>query len=109
MHRLARAPPARCGRLRSLGVQPDVRVHLAAGAVAARVADALDGAVVAAPPVADGCFALTLSRAHFWRDAMTLVELPDLADDPRRESAAYRRAHARLMRPAERRARRRVF
>src|SRR5690606_11154865 len=36
-------------------------------------------------PVADGYFALTLSRAHFWRDAMNLLELPDLAEDPRWE------------------------
>lgn len=44
-------------------------------------------------PVADGHFALTLSRAHFWRDAMTELGLPDLAEDDeafrnRRESAA---------------------
>ena len=44
-------------------------------------------------PVADGYFALTLSRAHFWRDAMNLLELPDLAEDPRWESSAYRREH----------------
>jgi crotonobetainyl-CoA:carnitine CoA-transferase CaiB-like acyl-CoA transferase len=44
-------------------------------------------------PVADGHFALTLSRAHFWRDAMNELGLPDLAEDDeafrnRRESAA---------------------
>src|SRR5690606_7416231 len=44
-------------------------------------------------PVADGYFALTLSRAHFWRDAMNLLELPDLAEDPRWESGAYRRSN----------------
>jgi crotonobetainyl-CoA:carnitine CoA-transferase CaiB-like acyl-CoA transferase len=44
-------------------------------------------------PVKDGHFALTLSRAHFWRDAMNELGLPDLAQDDeafrnRRESAA---------------------
>lgn len=43
-------------------------------------------------PVKDGHFALTLSRAHFWRDAMNELGLPDLAQDEeafrnRRESA----------------------
>ncbi len=44
-------------------------------------------------PVADGHFALTISRAHFWRDAMNLLELPDLAEDPRWETSHYRQAH----------------
>lgn len=44
-------------------------------------------------PVADGHFALTISRAHFWRDAMNLLGLPDLASDPRWETAWYRQAH----------------
>ncbi len=32
-------------------------------------------------PCKDGYFALTLSRAHFWRDAMTELGLPELATD----------------------------
>ena len=44
-------------------------------------------------PVADGHFALTISRAHFWRDAMNLLGLPDLADDLRWEASWYRQAH----------------
>lgn len=44
-------------------------------------------------PVADGHFALTISRAHFWRDAMNLLGLHDLAEDPRWESSWYRAAH----------------
>jgi crotonobetainyl-CoA:carnitine CoA-transferase CaiB-like acyl-CoA transferase len=42
-------------------------------------------------PIADGYFALTLSRAHFWRDAMTLLGLTDLAEDPKWESQLNRR------------------
>ena len=44
-------------------------------------------------PVADGYFALTLSRAHFWRDAMNVLGLEDLAEDPRWETSWYRAAH----------------
>ncbi len=44
-------------------------------------------------PVADGHFALTLSRAHFWRDAMYLLDLPDLAEDPRWELGYFRKAN----------------
>lgn len=44
-------------------------------------------------PVADGHFALTISRAHFWRDAMHLLGLHDLAEDPRWETSWYRAAH----------------
>jgi crotonobetainyl-CoA:carnitine CoA-transferase CaiB-like acyl-CoA transferase len=44
-------------------------------------------------PVADGHFALTISRAHFWRDAMNLLGLDDLAEDTRWESGWYRAAH----------------
>ncbi|MEP6870358.1 MAG: CoA transferase [Anaerolineaceae bacterium] len=44
-------------------------------------------------PVADGYFSLTISRAHFWRDAMTVLGLHDLAEDQRWESAWYRAAH----------------
>lgn len=44
-------------------------------------------------PVADGYFALTISRAHFWRDAMNLLGLHDLAEDSRWESSWYRAAH----------------
>lgn len=44
-------------------------------------------------PVADGHFALTISRAHFWRDAMNVLGLHDLAEDPRWETSWYRQAH----------------
>ncbi len=44
-------------------------------------------------PVADGHFALTLSRGHFWREAMTLLDLPDLAEDPRWEAQWFRAAN----------------
>ena len=44
-------------------------------------------------PVADGYFALTISRAHFWRDAMNVLGLPDLAMDPRWEASWYRNAN----------------
>lgn len=43
--------------------------------------------------VKDGHFALTLSRAHFWRDAMNLLGLPDLAEDPRWSASFYRQQH----------------
>jgi crotonobetainyl-CoA:carnitine CoA-transferase CaiB-like acyl-CoA transferase len=44
-------------------------------------------------PVADGYFALTISRAHFWTQAMQLLGLPDLADDPRWHTNWYRQQH----------------
>jgi CoA:oxalate CoA-transferase len=44
-------------------------------------------------PAADGYFSLTLSRAHFWRDAMTELGLPDLAADPRWGESSYRQEH----------------
>jgi crotonobetainyl-CoA:carnitine CoA-transferase CaiB-like acyl-CoA transferase len=44
-------------------------------------------------PVADGHFSLTISRAHFWRDAMNLLGLTDLAEDPKWEPGHYRAAH----------------
>ena len=44
-------------------------------------------------PVADGHFALTISRAHFWRDAMNLLGLTDLAEDKRYEAGWYRQRH----------------
>jgi crotonobetainyl-CoA:carnitine CoA-transferase CaiB-like acyl-CoA transferase len=40
-------------------------------------------------PVADGHFALPISRGHFWTHAMQLLGLPDLADDPRWQSGAW--------------------
>lgn len=51
--------------------------------------DLLSGPV----PVKDGHFALTLSRAHFWRDAMNLLGLSDLAEDPRWGASFYRQQH----------------
>ena len=44
-------------------------------------------------PVKDGHFALTISRAHFWRDAMNLLGLPDLAEDRRFDAGLYRQQH----------------
>ncbi len=44
-------------------------------------------------PIRDGHFALTISRAHFWRDAMNVLGLGDLAEDPRWETSWYRAAH----------------
>ncbi|MBI5949607.1 MAG: CoA transferase [Chloroflexi bacterium] len=51
--------------------------------------DMLSGPV----PVRDGHFALTISRAHFWRDAMHILGLEDLAADPRWEAGHYRASH----------------
>ncbi len=42
---------------------------------------------------ADGYFALTLSRAHFWRDAMIELGLPQYAHDERFYESTYRQAH----------------
>ncbi|MGD9932545.1 MAG: CoA transferase [Dehalococcoidia bacterium] len=53
------------------------------------VADLTTGPV----PVADGHFALTISRAHFWREAMNLLELPDLAEDDRWDESWFRQKH----------------
>lgn len=44
-------------------------------------------------PTTDGHFSLTLSRAHFWRDAMNELGLPDLAHDERFYEASYRQEH----------------
>ena len=44
-------------------------------------------------PTSDGYFSLTLSRGHFWRDAMNELGLPDLAHDERFYEASYRQAH----------------
>ncbi len=44
-------------------------------------------------PVQDGHFALTISRAHFWRDAMNLLGLTDLAEDRRFDTSWYRAQH----------------
>lgn len=45
-------------------------------------------------PAADGYFALTLSRGHFWRDAMNELGLPELAFDERFYEPSYRQQHA---------------
>jgi crotonobetainyl-CoA:carnitine CoA-transferase CaiB-like acyl-CoA transferase len=42
---------------------------------------------------ADGYISLTLSRAHFWRDAMNVLGLHDLAEDERYGSGAFRQQH----------------
>lgn len=55
----------------------DARVDMTTGPVAVR----------------DGYFALTISRAHFWRDAMNLLGLNDLAEDQRFEASWYRQQH----------------
>ncbi len=44
-------------------------------------------------PVRDGYFALTISRAHFWRDAMNVLGLSELAEDRRFDAGWYRREH----------------
>ena len=46
-------------------------------------------------PVRDGYFALTLSRALFWRKAMTVLGLPDLADDKELQPPGVRQKHRR--------------
>lgn len=45
-------------------------------------------------PVAckDGHFSLTISRAQFWRDAMNVLGLHDLAEDPRYAASHFRQA-----------------
>jgi crotonobetainyl-CoA:carnitine CoA-transferase CaiB-like acyl-CoA transferase len=43
--------------------------------------------------VRDGYFALTMSRAHFWRDAMNALGLSELAEDRRFDAGWYRREH----------------
>jgi crotonobetainyl-CoA:carnitine CoA-transferase CaiB-like acyl-CoA transferase len=53
--------------------------------------------VVSGPvPVKDGYFALTLSRAHFYRDAMTVLGLEDLAEDEQLQEGWFRQAHKEL-------------
>lgn len=53
--------------------------------------------VTAGPvPVADGFFALTLSRAHFYRDAMTVLGLEDIAHDEQLQEGWYRNSHREL-------------
>ncbi|MEE8304941.1 MAG: CoA transferase [Candidatus Tectomicrobia bacterium] len=47
-------------------------------------------------PVKDGYFSLTLTRPHFWRHAMQLLDLPDLADDEMLQKTWYRRQHKAL-------------
>jgi crotonobetainyl-CoA:carnitine CoA-transferase CaiB-like acyl-CoA transferase len=67
---------------------------LRAGYTGAPLGRRHDVDITAGPvPVADGHFALTISRAHFWRDAMNLLGLHDLADDPRWEAGWYRQQH----------------
>ena len=44
-------------------------------------------------PVADGHFALTISREHFWREAMNVLGLRDLAQDERWYKSWYRQQH----------------
>ncbi len=48
--------------------------------------DVNDGPV----PVADGYFALTISRPAFWIKAMRILGLPDLADDPELQQPGLR-------------------
>ncbi|MDP6605417.1 MAG: CoA transferase [Dehalococcoidia bacterium] len=70
---------------------PALLATLYAGAVAGRKPgmDLMTGPV----PVRDGHFALTLSRAHFWRDAMTVLGLDELSADRRFDSGWYHREH----------------
>jgi CoA:oxalate CoA-transferase len=51
-------------------------------------------------PAADGYFSLTLSRAHFWRDAMNELGLPELAHDSRWYEPSYREEHHHEIAPA---------
>ncbi len=51
-----------------------------------KVADITAGPV----PVADGYFALTLSRPHFWQSAMRILGLDDLADMPELQASTSR-------------------
>jgi CoA:oxalate CoA-transferase len=51
-------------------------------------------------PTADGYFSLTLSRAHFWRDAMNELGLPELAHDSRWYEPSYREEHHHEIAPA---------
>ena len=44
-------------------------------------------------PVRDGHFSLPLTRPHFWRLAMELLELPDLAHDEMLQKTWYRMLH----------------
>ncbi|PON18348.1 hypothetical protein C2W62_08435 [Candidatus Entotheonella serta] len=44
-------------------------------------------------PVCDGHFSLPLTRPHFWRLAMQLLELPDLANDDMLQKTWYRLLH----------------
>jgi crotonobetainyl-CoA:carnitine CoA-transferase CaiB-like acyl-CoA transferase len=44
-------------------------------------------------PVNDGFFSLTLTRPHFWRHAMQLLDLPDLANHGMLQKTWYRRQH----------------
>ncbi len=43
-------------------------------------------------PVADGYFALTMSRPHFWQSAMRVLRLDDLAEVPELQTSASRAA-----------------
>jgi len=53
--------------------------------------------VVSGPvPVRDGYFALTLSRAHFYRDAMAVLGLDDLSEDEQLQEGWYRQQHKEL-------------
>ena len=50
-------------------------------------------------PAADGHFSLTLSRGHFWRDAMNELGLPELAFDERYYEPSFRQEHAHEIAP----------
>lgn len=44
-------------------------------------------------PVKDGYFALTISRAHFWKDAMDILGLPELGESENLQKNWYRQRH----------------
>ncbi len=44
-------------------------------------------------PVADGHFSLTISRPHFWVNAMKVLGLPKLAEDENLQNGLYRATH----------------
>ncbi|HZU77656.1 MAG TPA: CoA transferase, partial [Dehalococcoidia bacterium] len=69
---------------------PSLLVAEYAGAVAPRhKPDMVRGPI----PAADGYVSLTISRAQFWRDAMTVLGLHDLAEDRRYAAGFFRQQH----------------
>jgi len=70
-----------------------LRAQYAGGNIARKEGMDVTGGPV---PVADGHFALTLSRAHFYRDAMNVLGLDDLSEDEQLQEGWYRNSHREL-------------